>query len=105
MSTGGPEGTQIVGTPGGDQLRTRLRQALRRFIDPDDDTMPALWRGGFIWVAVDEVLDGLAKAVDQPKRYPIATHAYQGEGFLNPCTAVGYGSMCGSTQYDHEEQR
>lgn len=86
-------------------LRTRFREALRRFIDPADDTMPAPDQDGFVWVGVDSVLDELIKAVDQPKQHPIATHAYQGEGFLNPCAAIGYGSMCGSTQYDHEEQQ
>jgi hypothetical protein len=108
MSTGGREGYPLVSTPGGDQLRARLRQALRRFIDPDDDTMPALngiASGGFTWVGVDSVLDELIEAVNQPKRYPILTHAYEGEGFLHPCTAIGHGLMCGDTQYDHEEQR
>ncbi|MFI0932937.1 hypothetical protein ACH4RG_14460 [Streptomyces sp. NPDC021019] len=47
-------------------LRERLRLALRRHIDPDDDTMPELWRGGFIWVDTDEVLDNLIKALDSP---------------------------------------
>ncbi|MEU1219197.1 hypothetical protein [Streptomyces microflavus] len=47
-------------------LRERLRAALRRHIDPDDDTMPELWRGGFIWVDTDEVLDNLIKAVERP---------------------------------------
>ncbi|MFE7047089.1 hypothetical protein ACFVAM_01775 [Streptomyces californicus] len=47
-------------------LRERLRAALRRHIDPDDDTMPALFRGGFVWISTDEVLDDLIKAVEQP---------------------------------------
>ncbi|MFJ5893839.1 hypothetical protein [Streptomyces californicus] len=47
-------------------LRERLRVALRRHIDPDDDTMPALCRGGFLWVPADDVLDDLIKAVEQP---------------------------------------
>ncbi|KUJ64751.1 hypothetical protein ACZ90_56470 [Streptomyces albus subsp. albus] len=47
-------------------LRERLRVALRRHIDPDDDTMPALCRDGFVWVDTDEVLDDLIKAVEQP---------------------------------------
>jgi hypothetical protein len=50
------------------QLRAALRKALAPFIDPDDDTMPAPDRvdGGFIWVAVDAVLNGLVRALHQP---------------------------------------
>lgn len=84
-------------------LRERLRLALRRHIDPDDDTMPALDHDGFVWVPVDGVIADLVKAT-QPQ-YPIATHPYQGEGYLHPCTAVGFGSMCGSTQWDHMEEQ
>ncbi|MEU9494554.1 hypothetical protein AB0D73_22675 [Streptomyces sp. NPDC048215] len=47
-------------------LRDRLRAVLRRHIDPDDDTMPALDCGGFVWVPVDEVLDDLVRALDGP---------------------------------------
>lgn len=47
-------------------LRERLRAALCRHIDPDDDTMPALDHGGFIWVDTDEVLNDLIKALDSP---------------------------------------
>ncbi|MEW2177164.1 hypothetical protein AB0890_12645 [Streptomyces sp. NPDC005406] len=47
-------------------LRDRLRAALRRHIDPDDDTMPALDPDGFLWVSADSVLDDLVKAVGQP---------------------------------------
>ncbi|WP_406225339.1 hypothetical protein [Streptomyces anulatus] len=54
--------TETVTVP----LRERLRAALRRHIDPDDDTMPELWRGGFLWVDTDEVLDNLIKALDSP---------------------------------------
>jgi hypothetical protein len=53
-------GTETVG------LRDRLRAVLRRHIDPDDDTMPALDNGGFVWVPTDSVLDDLIKAVEQP---------------------------------------
>ncbi|MGW6583418.1 hypothetical protein ACWF76_29250 [Streptomyces globisporus] len=133
-------------------LRERLRLALRRHIAPDDDTMPALDHGGFVWVDTDEVLDSLIRALDGPnpiealarvsaavdtpagppdeptseysigwdaamdliekaigghqppaRRYPITSHAYEGERFLHPCTARGYGSMCGATEYDHLE--
>jgi len=141
--------TETVTVP----LRERLRAALRRHIDPDDDTMPALDCGGFVWVPVDQVLDDLVRALNGPdpaeaiarvaaamdtpsgppdeptseygigwdtamdlvkkalgnhqppgQRYPITTHAYQGERFLHPCTAIGYGSMCGATEWDHEER-
>lgn len=46
-----------------EELRAALRHALDRFIDPDDDTMPALNRveGGFTWVPADRVLDDLMK--------------------------------------------
>ncbi|KFK91510.1 hypothetical protein IX27_00315 [Streptomyces sp. JS01] len=85
-------------------LRDRLRGALRRHIDPDDDTMPALDHDGFVWVDTDDVLDDLIKAMQPPPvKYPITTHAYQGDRFLHPCTARGYGSMCGATEYDHME--
>lgn len=47
-------------------LRERLRAALRRHIDPDDDTMPALDRGGFLWVPANDVLDDLVRALDSP---------------------------------------
>ncbi|MET7643023.1 hypothetical protein ABZS83_05140 [Streptomyces sp. NPDC005426] len=141
-------------------LRERLRLALRRHIDPDDDTMPALWRGdGFIWLSTDSVLDDLIKAIDPDQlpaaqalhrvqelanthsselpdaldvggeyetgwdsamdaikaaidnrpasgpRHPITSHPYKGDGFLHPCTALGFGSMCGSTQWDHMEEQ
>lgn len=53
---------------GAEQLRDALRQALDRFIDPDDDTMPALDNYGFTWVPVEGVIDGLVQAVtkEQP---------------------------------------
>ncbi|WP_435239581.1 hypothetical protein [Streptomyces sp. YPW6] len=92
--------TETVTVP----LRERLRAALRRHIDPDDDTMPALCRDGFLWVPADDVLDDLIKAMQPPPvKYPITTHAYEGDRFLHPCTARGYGSMCGATEYDHLE--
>jgi hypothetical protein len=49
----------------GTELRDALRQALGRFIDSDDDTMPALNRvdGGFTWVPADSALDDLMKVV------------------------------------------
>ncbi|MFD5572245.1 hypothetical protein [Streptomyces cadmiisoli] len=59
------QGYAPVRTPGGDQLRERLRQVLARFIDPDDDTMPALDRDdSFTWVPAESVLDDLMKVVD-----------------------------------------
>ena len=55
---------------GSEQLRDALRQALDRFIDPDDDTMPALNRidGGFTWVPAESAIDDLVAAVtkEQP---------------------------------------
>ncbi len=84
-------------------LRERLRAALRHHIDPDDDTMPALCRDGSLWVPADDVLDNLTRAIQPPVKYPITTHAYEGDRFLHPCTARGYGSMCGATEYDHLE--
>ncbi|MFJ3083868.1 hypothetical protein ACIPJG_29465 [Streptomyces halstedii] len=48
-------------------LRERLRAALRRHIDPDDDTMPTLeGTGQFLWVPADDALDDLIKALDGP---------------------------------------
>ncbi|MEU3000209.1 hypothetical protein ABZ684_22020 [Streptomyces sp. NPDC006995] len=84
-------------------LRERLRGALRRHIDPDDDAMPALDRDGLVWVDTDRVLDDLVAAAQPPVNYPITSHAYEGDRFLHPCTARGYGSMCGATEYDHLE--
>ena len=55
-----------TGTPDGNQLRERLRLALDRHIDPDDDTMPTIGRDGFVWVPADDVIEDLAKAVEQP---------------------------------------
>lgn len=48
-----------------EQLRAVLRAGLDRFIDPDDDTMPALNRvdGGFTWVSAETVLDDLVAAI------------------------------------------
>ncbi|MGW3330266.1 hypothetical protein ACWDF9_06925 [Streptomyces rubiginosohelvolus] len=100
----GPSGTSVVAVTATVPLRERLRAALRRHIDPDDDTMPALDHAGFVWVDTDEVLDDLIKAMQPPPvKYPITTHAYEGDRFLHPCTARGYGSMCGATEYDHME--
>lgn len=36
--------------------------------------------------------------------FPIATHPYQGAGFLSPCTATGYGNTCGQASHDHEDE-
>ncbi|WP_405883597.1 hypothetical protein OG747_36450 [Streptomyces sp. NBC_01384] len=46
-------------------LRERLRTVLGRFIDPDDDCMPALSDDGhgFTWIPTDSVLDELEAAV------------------------------------------
>ncbi|MFJ6566450.1 hypothetical protein ACIQNU_03460 [Streptomyces sp. NPDC091292] len=51
-------------------LRAQLRTVLARFIDPDDDTMPALSTDGrgFTWVATDTVLDDLTRTVAQLQR-------------------------------------
>lgn len=48
-----------------EELRAALRARLQRFIDPDDDTMPAPnWvDGGFTWVSVEPVLDDLMQVV------------------------------------------
>ncbi|MFE9309493.1 MULTISPECIES: hypothetical protein [unclassified Streptomyces] len=64
MNAADEKGPELVPTPGGDQRREALRQALARFIDPDDDTMPAPNRvdGGYVWVPVDPVLDNLITA-------------------------------------------
>ncbi|MET8478138.1 hypothetical protein ABZV68_13145 [Streptomyces clavifer] len=99
-----PSGNSVVAVSATTALRERLRLALLRHIDPDDDTMPALDREGFVWVPADQVLDELIAATQPPVKYPITTHAYEGNRFLHPCIAVGYGSMCGATEYDHQEQ-
>ncbi|WP_405888817.1 hypothetical protein OG762_36670 [Streptomyces sp. NBC_01136] len=51
--------------PAPDGLRERLRTVLGRFIDPDDDCMPALSDDGhgFTWIPTDSVLDELEAAV------------------------------------------
>ncbi|MFJ6235066.1 hypothetical protein ACIQH0_13270 [Streptomyces griseus] len=54
--------TETVTVP----LRERLRGALRRHISADDDTMPTLCFGGFLWVPADDVIDDLIKALDSP---------------------------------------
>ena len=95
--TAAEKGWALVPTPGGDQLRERLRQALDRFIDPDDDTMPDRT---LTWVPADTVLDDLVAAIGR-QRFPITTHPYEGFGFEAPCTAAGYGTACGETEYDH----
>ncbi|MFJ5728776.1 hypothetical protein [Streptomyces paradoxus] len=92
-------------TPGGDQLRERLRQALARFIDPDDDTMLAPIENDTLEeVPVETVLDGLVAAIGR-QRFPITTHSYEGFGFEAPCTAAGYGTACGETEYDHYTEK
>ncbi|GGS47967.1 hypothetical protein [Streptomyces violaceus] len=94
------KGSSLLRTPGGDQLRERLRQALARFTDPDDDTMPDRT---ITWVPVDTVLDDLVAAIGQ-QQFPIASHPYEGFGFEAPCTAKGYGTSCGESEYDHTEK-
>ncbi|MET8765833.1 hypothetical protein [Streptomyces sp. NPDC004658] len=113
-----------------EELRAALRARLHRFIDPDDDTMPAPNRadGGFTWVPTESVLAGLMEvvaplarmylqamgdlgratdkaAVPGQQKFPISSHPYQGEGSLHPCTAKGYGTACGESEYDHTEPR
>ncbi|GFH38885.1 hypothetical protein [Streptomyces pacificus] len=89
------------------QLHAALRTALARFIDPDDDTMPAPNRidGGFTRVPTDTVIDELITAITTSSRqkFPITSHPYQGFGYEAPCTATGYGTACGESEYDHEE--
>ena len=52
-----------------DKRRAALRKALDRFIDPDDDTMPAPdpVDGGYIWYPVDAVLNSIEQALDQER--------------------------------------
>ncbi|GAA4999591.1 hypothetical protein [Streptomyces siamensis] len=61
------EGYTLTCTPAGDELREVVRTALDRFIDPDDDTMPALNHvdGGFTWVPAEAVIGDLMKVIDQ----------------------------------------
>lgn len=72
MSANDGKGTAICRTPDGDQLREALRAALGRFIDPDDDAMPALNRvdGGFTWVLAETVIDDLVAAVGTDGNVP-----------------------------------
>ena len=37
------------------------------------------------------------------QKFPIGTHPYEGFEFEAPCTASGYGTACGATEYDHTE--
>ncbi|MFG3586593.1 hypothetical protein [Streptomyces sp. NPDC047990] len=109
------------------ELRDALRARLAPFIDPDDDTMPTVARvDGAFTVAAASVVDGLmevvgplhqmyvqamadlGRAMDQvnargKQQFPIGTHRYSGDGFDAPCTASGYGTACGATEYDHTE--
>ncbi|MFC9429288.1 hypothetical protein [Streptomyces sp. NPDC056987] len=49
--------------------------------------------------------DGTAKpATPSDAGGSVTSHPYQGEGFLHPCTARGYGDMCGANQYQHETE-
>ncbi|MGW0933635.1 hypothetical protein [Streptomyces sp. NPDC002666] len=69
----------------------------------------ALDVGGEFEIGWDSAMDAIKAAIDNrhpdKPRHPITSHAYRGEGFLHPCTALGYGSMCGSTQWDHLEEQ
>lgn len=70
MSPPDEKGSGLVRAPGDEQLRERLRAALDRFIDPDDDTMPRPDRvdGGYVWEPTEGVLDDLVHAItkEQP---------------------------------------
>ena len=57
------EAETAVSAPAG--LREQLRASLARFIDPDDDCMPALSGDGvgFTWTPADSVLDDLVHAI------------------------------------------
>jgi len=46
---------------------------------------------------------GAPAAVLGKQKFPITTHQYEGFGWEAPCTAAGYGTACGQTEYDHEE--
>lgn len=69
MTRADAKGTGQSRTPAGDQLRDALRQALDRFIDPDDDTMAEINRvdGGFAWVPAEAVLDDLVAAISEER--------------------------------------
>ncbi|MFH8805502.1 hypothetical protein ACH4F6_39175 [Streptomyces sp. NPDC017936] len=73
------KGRDLAPAPGDEELRAALRHALARFIDPDDDTMPALNRadGGFTWVPAGSVIDDLMKVVE-----PLARMYLQAMGDL-----------------------
>jgi hypothetical protein len=64
------KGVATPDTPGGEELRERLRGVLGRLIDPDDDTIPTLDRAGhgFVWVPAESVSDDLMEIVGQLQR-------------------------------------
>lgn len=64
MTRADAKGTGQSRTPAGDQLRDALRQALDRFIDPDDDTMPDRT---ITWSPVEAVLDQLVAAITKER--------------------------------------
>ncbi|MEV7240433.1 hypothetical protein AB0N92_04105 [Streptomyces sp. NPDC093248] len=68
------------------ELRVALRARLDRFIDREDDTMPAPNRadGGFTWVDVESVLDDLMQVVA-----PLARMYLQAMGDLGRAIDAG----------------
>lgn len=77
-------------------LRERLRAALRRHIDPDDDTMPTLdGSGRFLWVPADSVLDDLVRAVGIEQLAADRDQAVAAvERVRAECTAIGIPHIC-----------
>ncbi|MFG2670516.1 hypothetical protein [Streptomyces sp. NPDC048445] len=84
--------TETVTVP----LRDRLRAALRRHIDPDDDTMPAIWPGGdFIWLGTDSVIDDLVAAVGAEQLIAERDQAVAAvERVRAECAAIGTPHIC-----------
>ncbi|WP_307797794.1 hypothetical protein [Streptomyces laculatispora] len=78
------------------ELRARLRAALRRHIDPDDDTMPAIWPGGdFIWLGTDSVIDDLVAAVGAEQLIAERDQAVAAvERVRAECVAIGTPHIC-----------
>ncbi|MDX3507342.1 hypothetical protein PV755_00135 [Streptomyces caniscabiei] len=68
--TADEKGVATADTPGGEELRERLRTVLGRLIDPADDTIPTLDPGGngFVWVPAESVIDDLMKVVGPLQR-------------------------------------
>lgn len=53
--------------------------------------------------------DAASTMLEQPpaagqQTFPIASHPYEGFGFEAPCTAAGFGTACGASEYDHTEK-